>query len=255
MAAQTLREWLQEKPFGLSMSSGFFGFFAHAGFATALYDAGLVPARFSGSSAGAMVASGLAAGLSPSTFEEELCALKRQDFWDPWPGFGLLRGRKFRRKLESLLPVSTFEDCPHPLAVSVFDLLSRQTRVVEKGPLPIAVAASCTFPFLFQPVWFGARPVIDGGVLDRPGLEGMPKSEERVLYHHLSSRSWWRRQKSAGLRIPSRDGLCALVIDGLPRSGPTKLHLGPVAFKAARDATVRALDLPAGDVVRLEASL
>ena len=252
MTTPTLREWLQEAPFGLAMSSGFFGFFAHAGFATALYEADLIPSRFSGASAGALVASGLAAGLSPQTFETELRALRREDFWDPFLGFGLLRGRKFRAKLASLLPVATFEACPHPLAVSVFDVWSWSTRVLNAGQLPIAVAASCTFPFLFQPVWMGRRPVIDGGVLDRPGLAGMPSECSRVLYHHLSSRSWWRGKNSAGLRIPQRDGLCTLVLDGLPRSGPTRLHVGPLAYEAARDATRVALDRPFDEVIRID---
>jgi hypothetical protein len=38
-----LKEWLQEGPFALSLSSGFFGAFAHADVVTALD--GLFPAR------------------------------------------------------------------------------------------------------------------------------------------------------------------------------------------------------------------
>lgn len=249
MATPTLREWLEEKPFGLSMSSGFFGFFAHAGFATALYEANLRPARLSGSSAGALVASGLAAGMDPAAFERELRSIRRADFWDPFPGLGLLRGKKFRARLDALLPVTSFEDCALPLAVSVFDVFSRQTRVLDEGPLAVAVQASCTFPFLFQPVWMQRRPIIDGGVLDRPGLAGMPADQERVLYHHLNSRSWWRRKKSTALNVPKRDGMRSVVIDGLPRSGPTKLHIGPVAFEAALKRTRVALSRPASEVV------
>ena len=40
----TLREWLAQGPFTLAMSSGFFGFFAHAGVLLALREAGLAPA-------------------------------------------------------------------------------------------------------------------------------------------------------------------------------------------------------------------
>ncbi|MBT9557805.1 MAG: patatin, partial [Myxococcales bacterium] len=50
-ARPTLQEWLAEAPFGLTLSAGFFGFFAHTGFAMALEDAGLEPDRLSGSSA------------------------------------------------------------------------------------------------------------------------------------------------------------------------------------------------------------
>ncbi len=36
MHEPTLREWLSEEPFSLALSAGFFGFFAHAGFVSAL---------------------------------------------------------------------------------------------------------------------------------------------------------------------------------------------------------------------------
>jgi len=42
MATPTVREWLRERPFALGLSSGFFGFFAHAGLVSVLEDEGLV---------------------------------------------------------------------------------------------------------------------------------------------------------------------------------------------------------------------
>ena len=45
MARPTLSEWLREGPFSLTLSSGFFGFFAHAGLVTVLEDEGLLPRR------------------------------------------------------------------------------------------------------------------------------------------------------------------------------------------------------------------
>ena len=41
----TLREWLEEAPYALGMSSGFFGFFAHCGVLTVLEEEGLLPER------------------------------------------------------------------------------------------------------------------------------------------------------------------------------------------------------------------
>src|SRR4051794_5541513 len=61
MTTTTLREHLREGPFALTMSSGFFAFFAHTGFLTVLEDEGLLPTRVSGSSAGALVAGAWAA--------------------------------------------------------------------------------------------------------------------------------------------------------------------------------------------------
>ncbi len=240
---ETLGEWLAAEPYGLALSSGFFGFFAHCGLLSALEEAGLPPSRLSGSSAGALIAGFWAAGLDAASMREVLFGLRKHDFWDPAPGLGLLRGRRFRHLLESHLPVSDFSACRVPLAISVFDVISRRTRVLDQGALAPAIQASCSVPFMFHPVWFKGRPLVDGGVRDRPGLAGMP-SGERVLYHHLASRSPWRRRNGAHTRIPEALGLHALVIEPLPRVGPSRMSNGPLAYEAARTATLLALETP-----------
>lgn len=225
------------------MSSGFFGFFAHQGMLTAMLDAGLLPARVTGSSAGALVASGYASGLDPDAFRQVLFDLRRVDFWDPGPGLGVLRGRLFRSLLEETLPVASFETCSTPLAVTVFDLWSGRAQVLDSGPLAPAVHASCALPVMFQPVWIGGRPYLDGGVSDRPGLRGVDR-QERTLYHHLVARSPWRRTRSRSLRLPRRPRTTSLRIEDLPRVGPFTLEQGPRAFEAALAATRRALEQP-----------
>lgn len=244
-APGTLRAWLEERSFSLAMSSGFFGFFAHAGVLSVLEEEGLLPRRISGSSAGALVGGAWAAGLGARDLAKELLSLRRSDFWDPAPGAGLLAGRLFRRRLDALLPVDAFEQCRVPLAISVFDVLARGTKVLRSGPLAVAIHASCAVPGLFHPVWLDGWPHWDGGVLDCPGLSGMPEGEP-VLYHHLASRSPWRRPNSVALQIPKRAGLVALVIDTLPRAGPFRLDAGARAYEEAKRATRVALDAPLG---------
>jgi NTE family protein len=240
----TLRDWLAEKPFTLGLSSGFFGFFAHAGVVAVLEEEGLRPARIVGSSAGALVGALWAAGLPAARLRDELLLLRREHFWDPWPGAGLLRGRLFRARLEAMLPVRTFEECPTPLALSAFDVLALRTAVLRSGPLAPAVHASCAAPVLFQPVRIGARLYSDGGVLDRHGLAGLG-ADERTLYHHLTSRSPWRRRSSPALRVPERPGLCAVALEGLPRCGPFRLARGGEALERAARGMRDALRRPA----------
>ncbi len=230
---RTLRDWLAEAPFTLGLSSGFFGFFAHAGAVSVLEEEGLLPARILGSSAGALVGALWGSGVPTARIREELLALRREDFWDPWPGLGLLRGALFRARLEALLPVRTFEECPRPLAVSAFDVLARRTGVLREGPLARALHASCAVPFLFHPVWIGARAYLDGGVLDRHGLAGLEEDGQRVLHHHLTSRSPWRRRGSPALRVPDLPFLRAVAIDGLPRLGPFRLERAREAIERA----------------------
>jgi NTE family protein len=237
----TLHEWLREGEFTLAMSAGFFGFFAHAGMLLSLEDAGLLPARVTGASAGALVGGLWAGGVDASAQRDILMSLRRNDFWDPGVGLGLLRGALFREMLSELLPVRSFEACRVPAALSVYDLLSRNTRVLERGALAPAIQASCTLPGLFHPLWVEGRPLLDGGVLDRPGVAGA-RPNTRVLHHHLASRSPWRRKGSASLSPPRRAGLVALVVDGVARVGPFRLGAGKRAFEQARKSTARALD-------------
>lgn len=244
----TLGDWLADRPFALAMSSGFFSFFAHTGMLGTLTARGLAPDRVAGSSAGALVGGAWAAGLDARALADRLVALRRDDFWDPAPGAGLLAGRKFDRLLRELLPTTAIDRCRVPVRISVFDIVRRATGVLGAGDLAHAIRASCAVPGLFHPVWIGRRAYWDGGILDRPGLAGLPASE-RVLFHHIASRSPWRRREPA---IPRRANMVTLVIDDLPRSGPFKLDAGRRALALARAATERALDAPIVDgVVRI----
>jgi NTE family protein len=240
----TLRAWLAEAPFTLGLSSGFFGFFAHAGVVAVLEEEGLRPARIVGSSAGALVGGLWGAGVPAARIRAELLALRRAHFWDPWPGLGLLRGRLFRERLVAMLPVRTFEECPTPVALSAFDVLARRTAVLDAGPLAPAIHASCAAPILFQPVRIAGRLYSDGGVRDRHGLAGAAR-DARVLYHHLTSRSPWRRRSSPALRVPERPGLRAVALPGLPRLGPFRLERGWEAMQKAAEGLRAALDAPA----------
>jgi NTE family protein len=239
----TLREWLAEAPFSLGMSSGFFAFFAHTGVLGVLEEEGLLPRAAAGSSAGALVTGAWAAGVPSAGIADALLALERAHFWDPRPGFGLLRGQKFDRMLRDLLPVHQFDACKIPVMLSVHDILARQTRVMTRGDLVTAIRASCAVPGMFHPVWIGRRPYWDGGVSDRPGILGVPDGE-RLLFHHIESRSPWRGVDSEAIRIPKRRGMVTLVVEGLPRSGPFKLHEGRRALGVARAAMQRALGSP-----------
>lgn len=244
MSALTLREWLAREPFTLALSSGFFGFYAHAGVLRALERAELTPARVTGSSAGALAGGAWAAGLTAETLIAELRALCRQDFWDPAWGPGLLAGKLFRERLQALLPVREFAHCRIPLAVSVFELGARRTRVITEGSLVCAIQASCSVPFMFHPVRVNGRACVDGGVLDRPALAGV-RPAERVLCHHLASRMPSARLQAVFRRAaPQRAALVSFVCAGLPRADPFRLDAGRRAIELATASTLRALDAP-----------
>lgn len=237
----TLAEWLAGRPFGLAMSSGFFSFYAHTGMLSALIARGLRPAHVAGSSAGAMVAGMWAAGLAPEELAEELQRLRREDFWDPSVGAGLLAGKKFDALLRRLLPRDQIEACDVPVRISVFDIVRRRTHVVVRGDLATAIRASCAVPGMFQPVWtelpHGKRPCWDGGILDRAGIADMPAG--RLLFHHIAAPAPWSRSEPS---IPGRADMVSLVLEKLPRPHPWAMNEGRRAVGIAREATERALD-------------
>jgi NTE family protein len=239
----TLRAWLAERPFTLGLSSGFFGFFAHAGVLSVLEDEGLLPAAIAGSSAGALTGGLWAAGLDAGRIADLYLGLRKADFWDPAPGPGLLRGARFRGLLRAVTPVRELEDCRCPLALSAFDLLPMCTRVLRTGGWVESVYASCAVPLMFRPIRIGRGWYVDGGLADRPGLRGVEPGT-RVFYHHLAVGGRGRTHPATGL--PARDNMASLIITGLPRPAPDSLALAGPALAAARDATRRALDRPLG---------
>ncbi len=240
---KTLRDVLDEGPYTLALSAGYFGFFAHAGLVTALLDDDRRPARVTGASAGALVGAAVAAGVDPTTLRDRLYGLQRAHFWDPGIGLGLLRGDLFLSLLRDVLGDRDFTALATPCALSVHDVLAFKTRAIETGDVAWAVRASCALPGLFHPAWRDGRPYIDGGVQDRPGLFGARESP-RVVQHQLVSRSARRR----GMPAP-REGLVTLVVPDLPRVSPFALEQGRRAFDFAAKAWRAALDRPIVDGV------
>jgi NTE family protein len=244
------RDWLSEEPFTLLLGAGFFGFFAHTGCLLALEDAGLRPCRVVGVSAGALAGGLWASGLPVDRISHELLSLRREDFWDPGPPLGgLLRGRKFTRKLETILEevgVSRLEDCGVPFTAVAHDVLRGSTLALDRGPIHVAIRASCSVPFMFRPVWSEGRLLVDGGVSDRSGFTAI-RPGERVLFHHLPSRRRLRSARSAAAvtptSVPGADALM-LVTPWLPRVTPFRLAQGRTALQRARAYMREWLDAP-----------
>lgn len=243
-AAMTSRiEVLQQRPFTLCMSSGFFGFFAHGGMLEALDAKGLRPARVVGSSAGTLAAGAWASGVPVLELKRVLSALRREDFWDMAPGWGLLRGARFDALLRETFPVTQIEALETPFACSVYDVRRRATVVLERGDLVSAVRASCAFPALFQPVEIDGAHYLDGGILDRPAFDCLAP-DEHVLVHHLATRSPWRIGR--GPRpAPVRPGALIMDLGQFTRLHPWALERGPAVWDEARERALRWLDAPA----------
>lgn len=242
--------WLEESPFTLMLSAGFFGFFSHTGLLRALEDRGIRPRRVIGVSAGSLAGGLWASGMDAGAIADELVSLRREDFWDPGlPLGGLLRGKKFRQRLGLLLRrlgIERIEHTPTDFAPIVHDVLRRKPLALREGPLDEAIVASCTVPAMFRPVLSRGRVLVDGGVSDRCGFTGLdPQSEGggRVLLHFLPSRRRvkWGAPAPVPTEVPGAESLLLLTPD-LPKVTPFALDQGPLAYTRTYDHVQRWLD-------------
>jgi NTE family protein len=183
-------------------SSGFFGFFAHAGVLSALRTLSIDPIGYAGTSSGAIVAAMAASGMDDESIRALLFNLKKEDFWDPNPfaslireglrGFkgtrGYLRGEGFARLLSGL-PVKRIENCPKPLAISATNLTERKETVFTRGDLAKAVQASGAVPMLFEPVNIKGTLYLDGGIVNKAPVKTVVGlwAPQTVVIHYIAS--------------------------------------------------------------------
>jgi NTE family protein len=149
---------------------------AHLGALTVLAQSGVIPTRFVGTSMGAVLAAGLAAGLSVAEVTARLRQLKAADvarlartvlvrgIFAP----SLFRGDRLRATLGRLLPVGRFSDLAVPLTVTATDLDTGELVAFGAGgidaPLADALHASCALPVLYPAVELAGRRLADGGL-------------------------------------------------------------------------------------------
>lgn len=272
----TLADELRGRSVGLALSSGFFGFFHHAGVLFALEELGIAPRRVAGTSAGALVGALYAAGLTPSEVRDALLAIRRQDFWDvhfPFTpfGFGLLAGHGFRAALARALPVHGFDQCRIPFAAAAYDLETGRIRYLDGGSLVDAVYASSAVPYLFTPAEIEGRRYLDGGFGEKTPLApflGAPPvdtvlvsyvwraraerrpakgilgllPEPRAFFAHIPQEE--RRERDAAAVKGLRDaGKRVLVVAPEAVSlGPFSLERGAAAFEQGRAGARRVLE-------------
>ncbi|MFC1535301.1 patatin-like phospholipase family protein [Thermodesulfobacteriota bacterium] len=187
---------------GVVFSSGFFGFFAHAGFLAALRDLGIKSAGYAGASSGAIVAAMAASGIDDNAIKETLFNVRKEDFWDPDPWYvilakavtlfrgyrGYLKGERFAQLLRGL-PVKKIEDCEIPLAITATNLTNREETNFTRGDLIEAIRASGAVPGLFKPVEIGGSMYVDGGIINKAPVQVLTDlvKPEKIIVHFLTS--------------------------------------------------------------------
>ena len=156
---------------GLALGSGAAYGFSHIGVLKVLEREGVDIDIVCGSSMGAIIAALWAADFSI----EEMAEFGRRIGKGlktfslggiSIPFRGIIRSRRLETIFKSIFKDLTFYDLKHTLKIVAFDFLKRTTIVIDEGPLYKALAGSCAFPGIFEPVKFKKDLLLDGGILN-----------------------------------------------------------------------------------------
>jgi NTE family protein len=161
--------------FTLALGGGGARGWAHIGVARALRDRGLVPTRVVGTSMGAIIGAGIAAGRSPEAMEAEALRIPVLRTMGRPGRLAFFDARPLLERVATDLGNPAIEDLPTPLGITAFDLVSGRPRLITTGPLVDALAMSIAVPFFLPP-----RHRADGVWCDAGPWEGIPVSHART---------------------------------------------------------------------------
>lgn len=167
---------IRTEGFTLALGGGGARGWAHIGVARGLEEAQLHPALIVGTSMGAIIGAGIAAGYSSRHIESVAARMPIYRLVGRRGRFALFDPRPVLERMAGEIGDPKIEDLPTPLAVSAFDLVAGRPTAITSGRLVDALERSIAVPFFFPPclddegVWCDAGP-----------WEGMPVSIARTL--------------------------------------------------------------------------
>ncbi len=151
---------------GLALSGGGVRGFAHIGALRALEDVGIKPDVIAGVSAGSIVASFYASGMSADEIFNLFGSIDMSKFLQvDITKSGFLKLDKFKRFLETNLPIKNIEELLIPTIIAATDIEQQHEMPFTSGNIAERVVASCSIPLVFRPVKIDGSYCVDGGVL------------------------------------------------------------------------------------------
>lgn len=152
---------------GIALSGGGARGIAHIGVLQALEEMGVKISVISGTSAGSIVASLYAYGLTPYQILGEVKQLSLLKSLRPaWSWTGLLTMDGLKTLLIKNIPDNKFEALKIPLTVAATEIRKGEVNYFSSGELASAVIASCSIPAVFNPSTINGNLYVDGGLLD-----------------------------------------------------------------------------------------
>ncbi|MFA7676552.1 MAG: cyclic nucleotide-binding and patatin-like phospholipase domain-containing protein [Candidatus Omnitrophota bacterium] len=203
-ALRRIAREIGEVTLGLALGSGAAYGFAHIGVLKVLEEEGILVDVICGSSMGAIIGAFWAAGFSMAdiiSFSKEVGRKisKFSIFGFSLPYRGIMKARRLENIFKSIFRDLTFYDLKHTLKIVTFDFRKRKTIILEEGFLYKAVAASCAFPGIFEPISWKKDIFLDGGILN-------PLPTGVFLNYHIHKIIASNITPLEGQAVDSRDG-------------------------------------------------
>ena len=155
----------QQKRIAVALGGGASKGFAHIGVLKALKDANIPVHIVTGTSAGAVVGSLYASGMSPEQLIIESEQLAKSDVADfRLSTKGLIVGQKLQDYINQKVGDKPIQHFPIPFAAVATDFENGQAVVFNFGNTGQAVRASSSIPTIFRPVEINGRRYVDGGM-------------------------------------------------------------------------------------------
>ena len=150
---------------GLALGGGASKGFAHIGILKVLKENGIPVKVVTGTSAGSIVGSLYASGMSPDRLELEAEILNKTDLVDPTLSFsGVIKGQKLQDYINRKVGGRAIQQFPIKFAAVATDFQTGKAVAFNKGNVGQAVRASAAIPNVFQPAEIGGRKYVDGGL-------------------------------------------------------------------------------------------
>lgn len=157
---------------GIAFSGGGARGFAHLGIMQAFYEEGIKPHIISGTSAGSIAGSFLAAGYEPKEAMEIISGINFLKYFRPATSWrGLIKLERISGLLEEYFPENSFAALKTPLTVTATNFSKGQITYFSEGQLILPMLASASIPVIFDPVKIGDNAYVDGGILNNLPVE------------------------------------------------------------------------------------
>ena len=172
----------EEITIGIALSGGAAWGLAHIGVLEVLEENDIKLDYIAGTSSGAAVGSLYASGVTPQEMAEIANDIKWLDLIRPIiSDLSIFDSRRIRTFMQDKLETENFSDLKIGFTAVATDLGRGEVVYLDSGNLSFAVMASATIPIIFEPVKYGDKMLVDGGLSNNLPLDVLEKKEMDVI--------------------------------------------------------------------------